>query len=164
MSAHRIMAFGRGAMSARRLKTTGMGRAAGFRRRITAIAAICALAAAPAMVVACPTVPGMASTQTANVSLIFTTRPSPVLPGEPFEMDVSVCPNAAGVAVQALRVDAWMPLHRHGMNYKTRVIAAGNGRFQVSGLLFHMPGRWEILFDVTLPDATERASAIMDLP
>jgi hypothetical protein len=45
-------------------------------------------------------------------------------------------------------VDAQMPEHRHGMNYRPTVSATGNGRYVAEGLLFHMPSRWQLRFDV----------------
>lgn len=56
-----------------------------------------------------------------------------------------------------LRVDAAMPEHRHGMNTDAVVTPLGNGRFGVAGMLLHMPGRWEMHFDVTDGGVTERA-------
>ncbi len=56
-----------------------------------------------------------------------------------------------------LRVDAAMPEHRHGMNTDAVVTSLGEGRFGVEGLLLHMPGRWEMYFDVTDGGVTERA-------
>jgi hypothetical protein len=56
-----------------------------------------------------------------------------------------------------LRVDAAMPEHRHGMNTEALVTPTGPGRFGVEGLLLHMPGRWELYFDVTDGAVTERA-------
>ena len=50
-----------------------------------------------------------------------------------------------------------MPEHRHSMNTDAVVTPLGNGRFGVAGLLLHMPGRWEMLFDVTDGGVTERA-------
>jgi hypothetical protein len=47
-----------------------------------------------------------------------------------------------------LRIDAVMPQHRHGMNYRPTVAALGDGRFRAEGLLLHMPGLWEFSFDL----------------
>lgn len=49
-----------------------------------------------------------------------------------------------------------MPAHGHGMNYKAEIKALGRGRFQADGLLFHMPGRWEIVFDVRSGGASDQ--------
>ena len=48
----------------------------------------------------------------------------------------------------ALKVDAEMPAHRHGMNYRTTVQSLGGGRWRADGLMFHMPGRWRFLFEL----------------
>jgi hypothetical protein len=49
-----------------------------------------------------------------------------------------------------------MTEHRHGMNYRPRVFGQGAGRYVVEGLLFHMPGRWQLVFDVERGRRTER--------
>ena len=41
-----------------------------------------------------------------------------------------------------------MPEHRHGMNYRTKIVRLGTGRLHSEGWLFHMPGRWEFVFDL----------------
>ena len=45
-------------------------------------------------------------------------------------------------------LDAHMPEHRHGMNYRTKVTPRGAGRYSSEGWLFHMPGRWEVRFEL----------------
>jgi cytochrome c peroxidase len=60
---------------------------------------------------------------------------------------VAACAKA-GPAPKTLKVDAHMPAHRHGMNYAPKVTALGPGRWRAEGLLFHMPGRWELVFVV----------------
>jgi hypothetical protein len=57
-----------------------------------------------------------------------------------------------------------MPEHRHGMNYRTKVVPLGPGRFHSEGWLFHMPGRWELLFEIDTPGARETLSDAMELP
>ena len=42
------------------------------------------------------------------------------------------------------------------MNYRPRVSASGDGRYVAEGLLFHMPGRWQLVFDVERDGRTER--------
>lgn len=63
----------------------------------------------------------------------------------------------------ALHVDARMPQHRHGMNRRPRITTEKPGKFLVEGMLFHMPGRWELYFDVTCDGITERAWTSFDL-
>ena len=79
--------------------------------------------------------------------------------GQPFSLQIRLCPAAARLA----RVDATMPEHRHGMNYKPSLKALGDGRWQVEGLLWHMAGRWELRWDVQLEGTTEvlRSSVVL---
>jgi hypothetical protein len=76
----------------------------------------------------------------------------------PFKMVVLVAPvEQSGSGEFALSVDAAMPEHGHGMNVEPQVTALGKGRFSVEGMLFHMPGRWELYFDITRDGVTSRA-------
>ncbi|MBK7080614.1 MAG: hypothetical protein IPH55_07620 [Betaproteobacteria bacterium] len=65
----------------------------------------------------------------------------------------------AAVPAPPLAVDATMPEHRHGMNYRPTVVARGTGIYRADGLMFHMPGRWDLLFDLVTPAGTERLTA-----
>lgn len=56
-----------------------------------------------------------------------------------------------------LVVDASMPEHRHGMTTQARALPLGAGRWSVAGLLFHMPGYWELYFDLARDGVVERA-------
>jgi len=67
--------------------------------------------------------------------------------GKHFSVEVAACAKN-GAAPKALKVDAYMPEHRHGMNYRPTVKTLGPGRWQADGLMFHMPGKWELLFFV----------------
>jgi hypothetical protein len=80
-------------------------------------------------------------------------RPDPmrIEVGQPFALLMNVC-TKAGEPAELVRVDATMPEHKHGMNYAPTLEAAGNGRYRVKGLLFHMPGNWEVAFDVRPAD------------
>ena len=79
-------------------------------------------------------------------TVVFAPRPWPVPVGRLFSLDITVCPTAGTALPASLRVDADMPAHRHGMNYRPSVTALGNGRFVAEGLMFHMPGRWRLQF------------------
>jgi hypothetical protein len=49
------------------------------------------------------------------------------------------------------------------MNYRAKVSALGDGRFVAEGLLLHMPGRWQYLFDVERGGKVERLTADFEL-
>jgi hypothetical protein len=90
-----------------------------------------------------------------RVVLVFRTAPAAIALGQHFSLEAIVC-SRSGPPPTNLRVDALMPEHRHGMNYRTSVAPRGDGRFLVEGLLFHMPGRWQLVFDVQSGQQTER--------
>jgi len=88
-----------------------------------------------------------------DVVILYRTVPETVEVGRNFVVEAVVC---GGEPAHGLRVDAEMPEHRHGMNYRPRVSPAGDGRYVAEGLLFHMPGRWQLRFDVERKAGTAR--------
>ena len=90
--------------------------------------------------------------------VLYRAQPAPLRVGEHFALEFAVCP-----APQAVRVDATMPEHRHGMNYRPTVTAQGGGRYRAEGLMFHMAGRWELVFEVRAGGATERLAQSLKL-
>jgi hypothetical protein len=93
--------------------------------------------------------------ESANLVVAYKPAPAPIALGKHFALETIVCAKA-GAAPKSVRVDAQMPEHRHGMNYKARVVAQGDGRWRAEGLLFHMPGRWQFVFDVETGKGRER--------
>jgi hypothetical protein len=88
--------------------------------------------------------------QSADNTLVYRAVPR-LRVGEHFALELAVCPPP-----ERLQVDAWMPAHRHGMNYRPTVRHLGGSRYRAEGLLFHMPGRWEFLFELRAGGETER--------
>lgn len=88
-----------------------------------------------------------------DLTVLYRTRPEAVEVGRHITVEVLVCADGP---VRVLGVDADMPEHRHGMNYRARVSPAGEGRYVAQGLLFHMPGRWRLLIDVERAGRAER--------
>jgi hypothetical protein len=91
-----------------------------------------------------------------DLVVFYRTLPAALEVGRHFTVEAVVCGAAAA---RLLRVDADMPEHRHGMNYRARVSAAGDGRYVAEGLLLHMPGRWRLLFDLERDGRAERLAA-----
>jgi cytochrome c peroxidase len=75
-----------------------------------------------------------------------------------FSVDVAICPKSGQPQAEALKVDAHMPEHRHGMNYAPTVRALGPGRWRAEGLMLHMPGRWLLVFEVRAAGTTDRVA------
>ena len=84
-------------------------------------------------------------------------RPDPlqVEVGMPFSLILNVC-TKRGEPAELVAVEATMPAHKHGMNYAPRIVGGADGRYRVEGMLFHMPGDWELVFDVRSDGETER--------
>jgi hypothetical protein len=95
--------------------------------------------------------PGGPAQKLQSVGYTVLYRTPPLRVGEHFALELAVCP-----APESLRVDAWMPEHRHGMNYRPSVTPQGGGRYRAEGLMFHMPGRWEFVFELRTAGKTER--------
>ncbi len=72
-------------------------------------------------------------------------RPEPpdIAVGAHFSIRFRLC----GPPVDRVRVRGWMPDHRHGMNYRPAVTLNGLSG-TAEGLMFHMPGRWQLILDV----------------
>ena len=76
-----------------------------------------------------------------------------------FALEFVVCPHAGHRLPRQVRVNATMPEHRHGMNYKPVVRGPRQGVWRAEGLLFHMGGKWEITFDLVEGKASERLAS-----
>ncbi len=96
--------------------------------------------------------------------LRYTSQPETIPLNEPFSLEVQLA-RADGRALsgERLSVDGRMPEHRHGMTTEPTVQDKGAGHFLVEGMLFHMPGRWELYFDISHDGRTERARVVIVL-
>lgn len=79
---------------------------------------------------------------------------------EPFGLVVTLCPARAELRA----VDATMPAHRHGMNYRPSVERLADGRWQVDGLLWHMAGEWRLQLEVAMDGRTRALHQAVALP
>ncbi len=86
--------------------------------------------------------------ESAKYALAYRTLPGKIVIGQHFVVELALCAKAGAAVPDSVRVDAHMPEHRHGMNYKTKVTSNGDGKYRAEGLMFHMPGRWEYIFEV----------------
>ena len=117
-------------------------------------AALGAAAAAPSFA-AWPCDPGE-GTRLESTRFLVAYRTERIEVARHFALAVGVCPKPGQPAPEALKVDARMPEHRHGMNYAPALEALGPGRWRAEGLMLHMPGRWELVFEVRAAGATDR--------
>lgn len=109
----------------------------------------------------CPAAPAAAQTlRQGTVQVAWWAEPAPITVGQAFVLQLQLCPADA----QLLRVDATMPEHRHGMNYKPSLKPLGGGRWRAEGLLWHMAGRWELRLDLRSAGAEHRLLQSVTLP
>ena len=110
---------------------------------------------------ACPAPPAGAEVMVeGSVQAVWQAEPSPITVGRPFALWVTLCPADAVL----LRVDATMPEHRHGMNYRPSLKPLGEGGWRVEGLLWHMSGRWELTLDLQAKGQDHRLRQSVLLP
>lgn len=112
--------------------------------KLTVLAGLCLLSL-PAFASACPF--GNSATEIRNdgVSLEYLSI-GQIMVSEPFALEICVTRNGMAEPGAELAVEAVMPAHGHGMNYAPEVIELAPGHFAAEGMLFHMPGEWEIRF------------------
>lgn len=119
----------------------------GFRLALAALGLAAAGAAG-----AC--VPALEGTRVESARFVLAFKAAPEV-GRFLSVDIAVCAKSA-VKVEALSVDAHMPEHRHGMNYAPQLKPLGPGRWRAEGLMLHMPGKWELVFEIRAAGATDR--------
>jgi hypothetical protein len=118
------------------------------RRPARALIAAAAGAAACAFGAAACELPAGVRIDAENLAVSYRTIPSKVAVGQPFVLELAACPKRGMPMPERAKLDAHMPEHRHGMNYRIKVVSLGAGRFRSEGWMFHMPGRWEFVFDL----------------
>lgn len=104
--------------------------------------------AASAIAQDCPGLDGARKIESDRYVLSYRTEPSKIAVGQHFTLELAVCPKGGQPGPETIGVDGFMPEHNHGMNYKPVVKPAGARRYNVAGLMFHMPGKWEFIFDI----------------
>ncbi len=104
---------------------------------------------------------GKRTVENSHYIVAYATTPAAIEINRHFVVEFAVCPRGGARPPQAVRIDAHMPEHRHGMNYRPGVTVLRPGTYRAEGLLLHMPGRWELTFDVVTGNATERLSSTM---
>jgi hypothetical protein len=136
-------------------------RAAGRRAWAALLVALALPGAAGASCPAWSGAPGR-TLESARYRVTYRTSPPRTRVGQHFSVELAVCGRDGAAAPEAVAVDARMPEHRHGMNYRTTVTPQADGRYRADGLMFHMPGRWELTFDVRAAGRTDRLTETLE--
>jgi hypothetical protein len=114
-----------------------------FRRLAVALSGLLTCAGAAG----CELPPGV-RVETDRIAISYRTIPAKIEVGRPFVLEIAACAKNGSLDPGRVRLDATMPEHRHGMNYRVKVVPVAEGRFRSEGWLFHMPGRWEFAFEL----------------
>ena len=96
-------------------------------------------------------------------TVTFEPAPNPIPMNEVFDLRFTVAPKSGSTQGLTVQVDARMPAHGHGMNRVPKLTAQPDGSTKAEGLLFHMPGHWELYFDIAQAGKTERAQVDVEL-
>jgi cytochrome c peroxidase len=114
------------------------------------------LAAAALSFPAWACIPSVDGTRLESTRYVVAYKSEAIEVAKHFALDVAVCAKPGQPAPESVKVDAHMPEHRHGMNYAPTLKPLGPGRWRAEGLMLHMPGRWEFVFEVRATGTTDR--------
>jgi YtkA-like len=106
-----------------------------------------AILATPAL--ACPSADqGFRRLASADAEVAYRWDPAELQLGRFFTAEVVACRAPSGEPVGEIRIDATMPAHGHGMNYRPAATLAAPGHYKFTGLMLHMPGTWRVTIDL----------------
>ena len=106
--------------------------------------------------------PSLDGTRLESPRFVLAFKAEAVAVAQHFALEIAVCAKA-GASPEAIKVDAHMPEHRHGMNYVPEVKQTAPGRWRAEGLMFHMPGKWEFVFEVRAAGKADRMASTYQL-
>ena len=103
--------------------------------------------------------PSTGATDGGTYFVEYVTDPSPIPLSDDFTMRTRVT-DVSGRWIEdaTVVVNALMPTHGHGMNTIPSTDYAGEGWYLTEGMLFHMPGDWQITIDITADGAVETST------
>ncbi len=135
-------------------------------RRALAATLLASLAgAAPAWGhTACPdTAQGFERLKLPNIEIAYRWEPAELKVGQFFAAEVVDCTFAPAGPVERIRIDATMPAHGHGMNYRPTEERIAPGHHRFAGLMLHMPGTWRFTFTLFRADVGIALTQDVDL-
>jgi hypothetical protein len=118
-----------------------------MKRAGTAGIAAAAILAAPAF--ACPSPgEGFRRLASAEAEVAYRWEPAELEVGQFFAAEVVACRAPGSEPVGAIHIDATMPAHGHGMNYRPAAAQRAPGHYRFTGLMLHMAGTWRLTIDL----------------
>jgi YtkA-like len=116
---------------------------------IALVAAILATDALASLAFACPTPEqGFLRLATPDAEVAYRWDPAELKVGRFFAAEVVACKAPSPEPVREIRLDATMPAHGHGMNYRPAAAQTAPGHYKFTGLMLHMAGTWRVTIDL----------------
>ena len=116
---------------------------------IALVAAVLGTAAVTLPVFACPTPEqGFQRLASDDAEVAYRWDPAELKVGRFFAAEVVACKTPHSEPVREIRIDATMPAHNHGMNYRPSAAQTGPGHYKFTGLMLHMAGTWRLTIDL----------------
>ena len=112
---------------------------------------------------ACTVPAGFTRLVSPEAEIAYRWEPDRLEVGQFFAAEVIACRAPGPEAVRKVALDAQMPAHGHGMNYRPTATQLAPDRFRITGLMLHMAGRWRLTFDLVQDDRRTRLSRNVDL-
>jgi hypothetical protein len=117
--------------------------------RTTLVAAFLAAVALASPAFACPTTDqGFQRLATGDAEVAYRWDPAELRVGRFFAAEVVACKTPHDEPVGEIRLDATMPAHGHGMNYRPAAAQTAPGHYKFTGLMLHMAGTWRLTIDL----------------
>ena len=112
----------------------------------------------PALAPACGLAGAESRTIDDELVVYYRLRPARPEVSQQFGIEMRFCRGGEKTRIDGFRIDASMPAHNHGMNYRPAVDEGNDGLLRISGMLFHMPGLWRIDVDFVHAERRQRLS------
>jgi len=113
---------------------------------------------------ACPTIEqGFRRLASTDAEVAYRWAPAELKVGQFFAAEVVACRAPGPEPVGGIVIDATMPAHGHGMNYRPAAARAAPGHYRFTGLMLHMPGTWRVTIDLVQGARRTRLTHEVDL-
>jgi hypothetical protein len=111
--------------------------------------AVLAAAALASPAFACPAAEqGFRRLTSSEAEVAYRWDPAELKVGRFFAAEVIACKVPHAEPVREIRLDATMPAHGHGMNYRPAAKSTAPGHYRFTGLMLHMAGTWRVTIDL----------------
>lgn len=105
--------------------------------------------AVPVAASTCPSqAEGYRRLQSSDAEVAYRWEPAELKIGQFFAVEVVACRAPGTEPVGGIVIDATMPAHGHGMNYRPSAKNVAPGHYRFTGLMLHMAGTWRVTIDL----------------